>query len=277
MATASTTTVLRSVDYPTSDGKPMAETDWHRDLMVHVIDTLKDFFAAVRKVYVSGNLLIFYVPGNKRKHVAPDVFVVKGVPKHDRPYYLVWEEGKGPSMIIELTSSSTRRTDQTGKFQLYRDVLKVKEYFLFDPLGDYLKPQLKGYRLRAGKYVPIRPVAGRLPSQVLGLHLEAHDRELRFYDPATGCWVPMPAERLAEAEAAQQQAETQLQQAETQLQQAETLRQQEAEARQQAETLRQQEAEARQQAETLRQQAEAELEGLRRQVAELRQRLPEPS
>ena len=28
------------LDYPTSDGKPMAETDWHRDLMMVLIQTL---------------------------------------------------------------------------------------------------------------------------------------------------------------------------------------------------------------------------------------------
>lgn len=36
------------------------------------------------------------------------VFVVRGVPKHDRPNYLIWEEGKSLDFVIELTSSSTR-------------------------------------------------------------------------------------------------------------------------------------------------------------------------
>ena len=39
-------------------------------------------------------MLMYYVPGNKRKHLAPDVFVVKGVVKRLREYYLLWEEGK---------------------------------------------------------------------------------------------------------------------------------------------------------------------------------------
>jgi Uma2 family endonuclease len=157
--------------YPTSDGKPMAETDWHRDLMVALIQVLKTFFARDLMVYVSGNLLIFYVPRNRRKHLAPDVFVVKGVPNHDRPNYLIWEEGKGPHVVIELTSSSTRAEDVKRKYRLYQDTLKVREYFLFDPLGDYLEPPLQGYRLRKGIYEPIRAVQERLPSQALGLHL----------------------------------------------------------------------------------------------------------
>src|SRR3954452_1245811 len=82
-------------DYPTSDGRPMAETDWHRDLMNTLIQTLATFFLAAPRVYVSGNLLLFYERGNKRRHISPDVFVVKGVAKEKRPNYLIWEEGKG--------------------------------------------------------------------------------------------------------------------------------------------------------------------------------------
>ena len=69
--------------YPTSDGKPMAETDRHRQIMVDLIESLKVHFADDPNTYVAGNLLLFYDRGNKR-----------------------------------------------------RDVLRVKEYFLFDPYED---------------------------------------------------------------------------------------------------------------------------------------------
>src|SRR5205085_5324109 len=93
MATISSIPSLIKNGYPTSDGKPMAETDKHRELMGALIAILKAFFQAHPRVYVSGNLLIFYEPDNKRRHVSPDVFVVKGVPKGDRLNYLVWKEG----------------------------------------------------------------------------------------------------------------------------------------------------------------------------------------
>jgi len=64
--------------------------------------------------------------------------------------------------------------------------LKVPEYFQFDPTQDYLEPPLQGFRLVADEYRPIEPVAGRLPSQILGLHLERDGTELRLYDPSTG-------------------------------------------------------------------------------------------
>jgi Uma2 family endonuclease len=150
------TQLTRVIDYPTSDGKPMAETDFHRDQMAETIETLKIHFRPKPEVYVSGNLLLFYEEGNRRKHISPDVFVVRGVGMYQRLYYLLWEEGKSPEAVIEMTSKTTRREDLYKKKILYRDTLKVKEYFLFDPFGDYLDPRLKGFRLYRGDYVPIR-------------------------------------------------------------------------------------------------------------------------
>lgn len=189
------------VEYPTSDGKPMAETDFHRILMNALIMTLESHFADDPMIYVSGNLLLYYVRGNKRKHISPDVFVVKGVEKKPRLYYLTWEERKTPSAVIEITSKSTRKEDTDTKFVLYRDTLKVREYFLFDPFGDYLRPdRLRGYRLRKGDYEPIALVEGRMPSKELGLHLEQDGGTLRLYNPATQSWLLTHDERADRAE-----------------------------------------------------------------------------
>jgi Uma2 family endonuclease len=187
-------------DYPTSDGRPMAETDLHRQLMTALIEALEDRFAADPNVYVSGNLLLFYVPGNKRKHVSPDVFVVFGVPKRPRINYLLWEEGCGPGVVIELTSSSTRNEDIRTKLALYRDVLRVPEYFLFDPYEDYLEPRFQGYRLVGGQYRSMRLKDGRLLSRQLGLILEPDGEHLRLVDPLTERRIPTRAEARSAAE-----------------------------------------------------------------------------
>ena len=130
---------------------------------------------------------------------------MRGVPKLPiRDNYLIWREGKAPEVVIELTSKWTRREDERKKAILYRDVIKVPEYFLFDPTEDYLKPAFQGFRLERGDYVPITPVAGRLPSEVLGLHLERSGVDLRLYDPAQGRWLPTPRER---AESKRERAE----------------------------------------------------------------------
>ncbi len=185
-------------DYPTSDGKPMAETDIHRDLMVALIETLKWYFAADPSVYVSGNLLVFYEPGNRRSHISPDVFVVAGVGNHLRENYLLWEEGQGGlDLVIELTSKTTKNEDIKEKHNLYVSKLGVKEYFLFDPQEEYLKPSFQGFRKRKDRFVRIKPVDGRLPSKLLGLHLERDGTQLRLRDPETGERLPTLNERAA--------------------------------------------------------------------------------
>lgn len=93
--------------YPESDGKPMAETDIHRRLLTTLVFTLETHFQNEPDVYASGNLLVYYVEGNPAKCFAPDVFVVRGVPKGERRIYKLWEEGVAPQIIIELTSRKT--------------------------------------------------------------------------------------------------------------------------------------------------------------------------
>lgn len=248
--------VQKDVDYPTSDGRPMSETDKHRKNMTDLIETLDGWYADDEMVYVSGNLFVYYKRGDRHKHVSPDLLVSKGVKKHLRDYYLVWEEGKGPDLVIELTSQSTREEDVDDKFAIYRDILRVPEYFLFDPKAEYLKPSLQGYRLHRGQYVPIKKVKGRLPSEILGLHLERDGWELRLYDPATGRWLLTSREQSARDREQSARDRTDRLQAETREQQAEL-------ARLQAET------QARQ-AELARLQAEAEAEKLRQELETLR-------
>lgn len=188
-----------AIVYPSGDGRPLAETPIHRRNLTTLIDVLDRRFDDPH-VYVSGNMFLYYEPGNKRKHVSPDVFLVRGVPKAGRrDYYLVWEEGRAPDLVIELTSASTADEDLVRKKQLYQDVLGVREYILFDPYGEYLRPALQGFRLEEGEYVPIAPAAGRLPSLVTGLEFEADGEDLRLYDPATGQWLPTAEELLEEA------------------------------------------------------------------------------
>ena len=217
------------VIYPCSDGRPVGETPVHRDNLLLTIEVLQEWFASEPDVYVSGNMFMFYVKGDKRKHVSPDVFVVRGVPK-DKPrkHYLLWEEGRGPDLVIEITSDSTRRDDTNKKLKLYRDVLKVSEYFLFDPYREYLEGQLKGHRLRDGEYEPVLPNSGRLPSEVLGLHLEADGEDLRLYDPKTGRWLPTAREQARaerkRADAEQERADAEAKRAREQQLEVERLR-----------------------------------------------------
>ena len=176
----------REIYYPESDGKPMAESDVHRDVMVDLIHALETRYAGEPDVYVSGNLLIYYVEGNPRKSISPDVLLVRGVPKGQRKTYLLWKERKAPDFVIEVTSDTTSHEDLNRKKDRYED-LGVEEYVLFDPLDDYLDPRLQGYRLRGGRYQPI-PLErdGSLQSRTTGLILRPEGTSLRLIDAATG-------------------------------------------------------------------------------------------
>jgi Uma2 family endonuclease len=205
--------------YPSSDGKPMAETDIHRDLMTDLIQILDDHFEARRDVYVSGNLLLYYERGNRKKSVAPDVFVVIGVEKKKRETYLLWEEGKGPDFVLELSSKKTYRTDLTRKKKRYAEVLGVPEYFLYDPQHRYLNPSLQGYRLEQGVYLPISSVEERIPSRVLGLELGLKpDGEFGLFDPETQAWLLLRKERAKHAEARAEHAEAEVARLQAELQ-----------------------------------------------------------
>lgn len=189
------------IEYPTSDGKPMAETDLHRRLLIEVNAVLAGYFAARPDVYVSGNLVILYEEGNPGRHLSPDCFAVFGVRPGDRDSYKVWEEGKYPDIVFELTSRKTRKEDGEGKMATYRDVWKVSEYILFDPREEYLKPSFQGYRRTpAGEFAPIPVVGGQMTSEVLGLKMEREGVRLVFRDPTTGRELRTPAEEQARQE-----------------------------------------------------------------------------
>ncbi len=210
-----------TIFYPESDGKPMAETDRHRDLMIDFIQMLKHYYRNENDVYVSGNLLMYYEEGNPRKSISPDVFVVFGVAKKQRNTYLTWEEAHTPDFVLEVASPSTFSKDMGRKKDLYASVLEVKEYYIYDPLGEIV-PSFIGYRLIDGTYQEINFVNDRLTSTVLGLELGEHGNELRLYDPKTSQWLQTPPERAENAE--------------TRAENAETRAQEEASARRNAET-----------------------------------------
>lgn len=172
--------------YPSSDGKPMAESDLHRKEMMYLIEALEGWYEDAPDVYVAGDLLLYYVRGDRRSVVAPDVFVVKGIPRGNRKSYKLWEEKKGPSFVIEVTSDSTRDVDLGRKRTLYEQ-WGVEEYFLHDPTNDYLEPGLQGYRLVNGRYQKIAPEPdGSLLSRATGLRLRREGNCLRLIDPAKG-------------------------------------------------------------------------------------------
>ena len=213
------------IRYPSSDGRPMAENDAQRNAIMYGIGALARHFRDRRDVYVSGDLLIYYEEGNPRLSIAPDIFVVFGVEKRERPNYKLWEEGCAPAFVLEVASPSTWRDDLGRKRSVYAD-LGVREYWRYDPSGEHLAARLQGERLTPSGYVR-QPAATALDgtltlrSETLGLELRAAPgREMRFRDPATGDDLRSHDEeaegRLAEA-AARRAAEARVAELEAQL------------------------------------------------------------
>lgn len=182
----------RKIEYPESDGKPMAESDLHREIMFFLIHTLQRFLRDT-VAYVSGNLMIYYVEGDPYKSVAPDCFVAFDVPAREHNIYKTWEEGKFPDVVFEVTSKKTRREDFTVKQPLYAR-LGVKEYYIYDPTRDYLKPSLQAFELVDKQLLPMTPrkVNGILNSpeyvsKLLGIRLSLDGwGRLELFDVATG-------------------------------------------------------------------------------------------
>jgi len=198
-----------TLDYPDTDGMPMAESEFQLLPLLYAVGALRAHFRTRADVYVAGNLFIYYEEGNRAAVVAPDVFVVIGAPERIRSSYLLWQEPKGPDFVLEVTSYSTRHQDQHEKPSIYAR-LGVREYFQYDPTGDYLVPQLQGLRLVEGTYQPMSATVlptGELTlhSDVLGLDLRLAGDMLQFYDPTTSRRFLT----YEESEQARQQAEAQ--------------------------------------------------------------------
>lgn len=206
------------VDYPTSDGKPVAETERHFMRLVGAAYGIRKHLASRDDVYVGSNMLVYDEPGNPRRHLSPDIFVAFGVRRGERDLFKIWEE-KPPAFVLEITSASTRREDERTKRQRYAQ-WGVSEYFLYDPRGEWLTPALQGLELRGKRYRKMHeralPNGARgLHSESLGLGLWLEGSELRLYDPATGRDLPTPEEEGAGREVAEARAETAEQRAET--------------------------------------------------------------
>ncbi|MBW8873398.1 MAG: Uma2 family endonuclease [Acidobacteria bacterium] len=200
----------REIEYPTSDGQPMAETQNHVLVMLDLIFGLKLRYAAAPDVWVSGNFFLYYEEGNPKACVVPDVLVAKRVVKWDRPNYLLWEE-RPPSLVVEVTSLKTRRKDQRKK-SLYEQI-GVQELVFFDLYGEYLIPRLQGYRLVKGNYRPIpRKADGSLLSRTTGLWMKPEGDGLRLVDAETKAPILWTEERWApnKAVVARQAAEAKI-------------------------------------------------------------------
>ncbi|HET6880990.1 MAG TPA: Uma2 family endonuclease [Pirellulales bacterium] len=195
--------------YPDSDGEPMGETEYHMVAAWHLFYALKCWYRQRKRsdVYVAGTMLLYYEEGNPLAFRGPDVMVCKGVVgNHPRRSFRTWEEGVVPAVIFEVVSKKTLKEDRVEKPPMYAS-LGVKELFLFDPEGGYLRPSLQGFKLVRRRYVPLATDdRGDLFSTELGMSLKIEGHLLRLTDRDTGERLPTDEELAEQASLARQQA-----------------------------------------------------------------------
>jgi Uma2 family endonuclease len=197
--------------YPSSDGKPVAETYLHLYALLVTLEVLKQYLRG-RQATVLGNQFLYYAEGFPRLRVAPDVMVIFDVEPGGRDNYKIWEEQQVPVVVFEMTSKRTKNEDLVEKKMLY-ERLGIQEYWLFDPKGEWIKTQLQGYRLQGESYQPITD--GR--SEPLQLKLQVEGQLIGFYREDTGEKLLIP-EELADALAQERLAKEQAQLAKEQVQ-----------------------------------------------------------
>ena len=193
-------------ELPYDFGPPM-ETDLHRSGMNELIDALRAWLAkkGVTNTFVGGNMALYFSTEQIKKNdfLGPDFFVARPTSMRSRKSWVMWQELVGPIVVIELLSATTEKNDRNAKMAIYSQILRVPEYYLFDPIDG----RLEGYRLsHQGMYVIIPPDPAHeepvLDCLELGLRLgvrwdpspeEGEVPHLRWMEP-DGRWVPTPIE-----------------------------------------------------------------------------------
>lgn len=176
---------IGEVVYPESDGQPMGETDLHRNWMIRIYDLLAYRYRQQR-VYVGSDLLVYYEEGEPSRFVVPDDFVVFDCEPGDRRVFKIWEEGRTPNVVFEVTSLSTRNEDTAHKPDLYARI-GVQELFLYDPTREYLSTPLQGFRLAQDTLQHIEPnESGALESEQLSVLLSLQEGCLVMHDRQSG-------------------------------------------------------------------------------------------
>ena len=128
--------IFPEIDYPDSDGNPMADNTEQYRWIVIIKENLEIMYADDPNVFIAGDLL-WYPVRHTQKRVAPDVMVVFGRPKSRRGSYKQWLENNIPPQVaFEILSPSNK--DRRGmdsledKFEFYR-TNGIQEYYTYDP------------------------------------------------------------------------------------------------------------------------------------------------
>ncbi len=201
------------IEYPESDGEPMADNTKQFRWIVTIKENLEALFADHEDVFVAGDLLWYPVEEEAETRAAPDAMVAIGRPKGDRGSYRQWEEGGiAPQVVFEIWSPGNTKLQKELK-QIFYEQHGVEEYYEYDP--DRLV--LRGWVRREGRLIEIGRMDG-WASPRLGIKFRwpGKGREMEVYHPDGRRFIT-----LTEAEQSLKQTEQNLKQTEQNLKQTE--------------------------------------------------------
>ena len=178
MSTQVSRSSYAGIDYPDSDGEPMAENTLQFEWIVTIKGNLEILFLDRPDVFVAGDLFWYPVEGDPKTRTAPDAMVAIGRPKGYRGSYKQWEEGGiAPQVVFEVLSPANRGPEMSRKLKFY-ERFGVEEYILYDP-DDKI---LTGYLRAGGQLVAIDRMDG-WESPRLGIRFDISDSPLKIYGP----------------------------------------------------------------------------------------------
>ncbi|HEY8286743.1 MAG TPA: Uma2 family endonuclease [Chloroflexota bacterium] len=172
--------------------------DWHQEAIRTTVYSLIDEAEETDLPWHVGDqlTLVAWQPNGDPWRPSPDVMVHP----HLGPFRLREIDARTqglPALVIEVLSKSTAAYDmdsEQGKAAGYR-ALGIEEIVLFDPLGEFMTEQFRGWLRVGGAYQAWQPDAqGRFWSHALGVGFAAEHALPRVYN-REGRLVPLHGER----------------------------------------------------------------------------------
>lgn len=166
------------LEYPETDGLPMAESTLQFQWIVTIQGNLDGQFSDDPPVFVAGDLFWYPVQGQPGIRTAPDIMIAFGRPKGHRRSYKQWEEGGvAPQVVWEILSPSNRPAEMEEKFAFF-ERFGVQEYYIYDPQ----KHELSGW-VRVGDSLQEIARMQDWVSPRLHIRFDMSGKELVLYRP----------------------------------------------------------------------------------------------
>jgi Uma2 family endonuclease len=217
--------------YPTEE--KVGEDSLQRFILELLRPLIERWYAQLGKpTFVGADQFIYYAHRHPSKVVAPDIYVLPGVPPGRRiKSWKTWKTGIVPSLAIEVVTSDDHEKDYREAPERYAE-LGVNELIVFDPDFEKNEDRVRWQRYRKLKrsFALVESTdADRIRSRVLGCFLrvvgEGDAARVRLGTAPTGDVLVLTeaeAERAAkEAERAAKEAERAAKEAERAAKEAE--------------------------------------------------------